>query len=176
MKINIKPLLTGTTLVVASTTGIMADPPKGLKLIPNETIDHPVFGKMKVISHREDLDFYENYEKNVKKEKDPFGKKSSEAELLAQNFIKYVLNADSLKQANVQQEDIVKFVKECCQSRAGMAALKVITANYMREYNRIKQFCEDHKGIWKRVTLSVRRKKEKIFMRKKGRFLSWKKN
>ena len=27
-----------------------------------------------------------------------------------------------------------------------MAALKVITANYMREYDRIKQFCEDHKA------------------------------
>ena len=27
-----------------------------------------------------------------------------------------------------------------------MAALKVITANYMREYDRIKQFCENHQA------------------------------
>ena len=33
MKFDIKSLLTGTTLFVASTTGIMAEPPKGLKLI-----------------------------------------------------------------------------------------------------------------------------------------------
>jgi len=140
-------------LVVASTTGIMADPPKGLKLIPNETIDHPVFGKMKVISHGEDLAFY----KEKVKEEDPFGNNSDEAELLAQNFIKYVLNADSLKQANVQQKDkqcegfsqenIKWFVRDVIsKSAAGMAMLKVITANYMREYDRIKQFCEGHRG------------------------------
>ena len=58
MKLNIKSLLTGTTLFVASTTGIMADPPKGLKLIPNETVTHPVFGEMKVISHKEDIEYY----------------------------------------------------------------------------------------------------------------------
>ncbi|MBR1843887.1 MAG: hypothetical protein IJ793_03385, partial [Opitutales bacterium] len=143
MKLNIKSLLTGATLVVASTTGIMADPPKGLKLIPNETVTHPVFGNMKVISHERDLDFYHQ---KVNSEKDPFGNKSGEAELLAENFIKYVLNADSLKQANVPQKDIVEFVDECCQSRAGMAALKVITANYMREYDRIEQFCKAHKA------------------------------
>ena len=54
----IKSFLTGTTLVAACTTGIMADPPKGLKLIPNETVTHPVFGEMKVISHKEDIEYY----------------------------------------------------------------------------------------------------------------------
>ena len=142
MKINIKSLLIGTTLVVASTTGIMADPPKELKLIPDETIDHPVFGEMKVISHGEDLAFYHQKVKDTNK---PLFENEYDEGLLAQNFIKYVLNADSLKQANVPQDDIEKFVKGCCESQAGMAALKVITANYMREYDRIKQFCEDHR-------------------------------
>ena len=143
MKLNIKSLLTGTTLVVASTTGIMADPPKELKLIPNETIDHPVFGKMKVISHGEDLAFYHQKVKDPNK---PLFENEYDEGLLAQNFIKYVLNADSLKQADVPQKDIEKFVKECCESQAGMAALKVITANYMREYDRIKQFCGKHEA------------------------------
>ena len=143
MKFNIKSLLTGTTLVVASTTGIMADPPKELKLIPGETIDHPVFGKMKVISHGEDLAFYHQKVKDPNK---PLFENEYDEGLLAQNFIKYVLNADSLKQANVPQEDIENFVKGCCQSQAGMAALKVITANYMREYDRIKQFCGKHEA------------------------------
>ena len=135
MKINIKPLLTGTTLVVASTTGIMADPPK--------TITHPVFGAMKGrISHKEDLDFYHQKVKDPNK---PLENEYDEG-LLAQNFIKYVLNADSLEQASVPQGDIENFVDECCWSQAGMAALKVITANYMREYDRIEQFCKDHKG------------------------------
>ena len=133
MKFNIKSLLTGTTLVVASTTGIMADPPK--------TITHPVFGAMKGrISHKEDLDFYHQKVKDPNK---PLENEYDEG-LLAQNFIKYVLNADSLEQASVPQGDIENFVDECCWSQAGMAALKVITANYMREYDRIKQFCEKH--------------------------------
>ena len=102
MKINIKSLLTGTTLVVASTTGIMADPPKGLKLIPNETITHPVFGKMKVISHKEDIDFYHQKVKDPNER--PYENEYDE-KLLAENFIKYVLNADSLKQVNVPQAE-----------------------------------------------------------------------
>ena len=119
----------------------MADPPKGLKLIPNETITHPVFGEMKVISHKEDIDFY--HQKVKDPNKGPYENEYDEG-LLAENFIKYVLNADSLKQANIPQKDMVKFVDECCYSQAGMAALKVITANYMREYDRIKKFCEEH--------------------------------
>ena len=142
MKFNIKSLLTGTTLVIASASNVNAVLPKGIKLIDEATITHPVFGKMRVISHKEELDFYHEKVKNLKE--DPFGDEDSEAKLLAKNFIKYVLNADSLKQAKIPQEDIEKFVKECCRSQAGMAALKVITAHYMREYDRVKQFCEKH--------------------------------
>ena len=98
MKINIKPLLTGTTLVVASTTGIMADPPNGIKLIDKAEIKHPVFGKMEVISHKEDLDFY--HQKVKDPNKSLFENEYDEG-VLAENFIKYVLNADSLKQAPV---------------------------------------------------------------------------
>ena len=143
MKINIKPFLTGATLVIASASNINAVPPKGIKLIDGATITHPVFGKMKVISHKEELEYYKKKTKDLIG-KDPFGDEDNEAKLLEENFIKYVLNADSLKQAKIPQEDIEKFVKECCRSQAGMAALKVITAHYMREYDRVKQFCEKH--------------------------------
>ena len=139
MKINIKSLLTGTTLVVASVPGIDAVPPKGIGLIDGATITHPVFGEMKVISHKEDLDFYHQKVKGT-------NGGPSDAKLLMENFIKYVLNADSMKEANIPQEDIEKFVVEACNSQAGMATLKVITANYMREYDRIKQFCKDHQA------------------------------
>ncbi|MBR1844004.1 MAG: hypothetical protein IJ793_04005 [Opitutales bacterium] len=131
MKFNIKSLLTGTTLVVASTTGIMADPPKELKLIPNETIDHPVFGEVKVISHEEDIKYY-----NEHKEYD-----------LVEDFMKYVVDVDSWKDSNVSSEDVQTILSNCvANTRAGKAMLKVITANYMREYDRIKQFYEKHKA------------------------------
>ena len=61
MKLNIKSLLTGTTLVVASASNINAVPPKGIKLIDGATITHPVFGEMKVISHDEDIKYYKDY-------------------------------------------------------------------------------------------------------------------
>ena len=67
MKINIKSLLTGTMLFVASASNIDAVPPKGIKLIDGATITHPVFGKMKVISHKEDLDFYHQKVKDPNK-------------------------------------------------------------------------------------------------------------
>ena len=141
MKFDIKSLLTGTTLFVASTSNINAVPPKGISLIDGATVTHPVFGEMKVISHKEDLDFY--HQKVKDPNKSLFENEYDEG-VLAKNFIKYVLNADSLKQANIPQSDIAKFVEETCYSQAGMAALKVITANYMREYDRIKQFCKEH--------------------------------
>ena len=128
-------------MVVASTTGIMADPPKGMELIPGETIDHPVFGEMKVISHEEDLDFYHQ---KVKKEeegaREPW-------RILREKFIQYVLGGDAFKQCKgCSQEEIEYFVRDVIsESAAGMAMLKVITANYMREYDRIKQFCEGHR-------------------------------
>ena len=151
MKFNIKSLLTGTTLIVASALNINAVPPNGIELIEGVTIKHPV-GEMKVITHKKDLGYYD---KKVKKltGKDSFKNNEKNAELLAENFIKYVLNGDSLVQANVPQKDIVQFVKNCWPKRsaesfegipAGAAALKVITANYMREYDRIKQFCKEH--------------------------------
>ncbi len=143
MKFDIKSLLTGTTLVAASTTGIMADPPKGMELIPDKTITHPIFGKMKVISHKEDLDFYKE---KVNLEKDPFGNKSGEAELLAQNFIKYVLDGNSYKENEVSEKAIQKILdQQIAATKSGRGMLKVITANYMREYDRIGEFCETNK-------------------------------
>ena len=142
MKFNIKSLLTGTTLVVASTTGIMADPPKGMELIPDKTITHPIFGKMKVISHEKDLAFYkEKVKKEEEGNREPW-------RILRENFIQYVLGNDAFKGCKYfSEEDIEGFVRDVIsKSAAGMAMLEVITANYMREYDRIKQFCEDHRG------------------------------
>ena len=116
MKINIKSLLTGTTLVIASASNIDAVPPKGIKLIDGATITHPVFGEMKVISHKEELEYYKKKTKDLIG-KDPFGDEDNEAKLLGENFIKYVLNADSLKQAEISQEDMEKFVDGCCHSQ-----------------------------------------------------------
>ncbi len=121
----------------------MADPPNGIKLIDKAKIKHPVFAAMKVISHKEDLDFY--HQKVKDPNKSLFENEYDEG-VLAENFIKYVLNTDSLQQANIPQKDMEKFVVETCNSQAGMATLKVITANYMREYDRIKQFCKKHEG------------------------------
>ena len=133
----IKSFLTGTTLVAACTTGIMADPPKGLKLIPNETITHPVFGKMKVISHKEDLDFYHQKVKKEEGNREPW-----------KNFIQYVLGDDAFEQCKYfSWEEIEGFVRDVIsKSVTGMAMLEVITANYMREYDRIKQFCEKYQA------------------------------
>ena len=142
MKLNIKSLLTGTTLFAASASNINAVPPKGMELIPNETIPHPIFGEMKVISHKEDLDFYHQ---KVKEEE---GDHRDPWRILMEKFIQYVLSDDAFKQCEgFSQEDIEWFVRKVIsKSVTGMAMLEVITANYMREYDRIKQFCEKHQA------------------------------
>ena len=58
MKLSIKTLLTGTTLVVASASNVNAVPPNGMKVIPGKFITHTVLGKMGVISHEEDIEYY----------------------------------------------------------------------------------------------------------------------
>ena len=143
MKINIKSLLTGTTLFVASASNINAVPPNGIKLIDGEMIDHPVFGEMKVISHKEDLDFYKE---KVREEEEEGARESWR--ILRENFIQYVLGGDAFKQCEYfSWEGIERFVRDVIsKSAAGMAMLEVITANYMREYDRIKQFCENHQA------------------------------
>ena len=143
MKFDIKSLLTGTTLFVASASSIDAVPPKGIELIPGVTITHPIFGEMEVISHKEDLDFYK---KKVREEEEEGVRESWR--ILEENFIQYVLGDDAFEQCeNFSQGNIEHFVRRVIsKSVAGMAMLEVITANYMREYDRIKQFCENHQA------------------------------
>ena len=131
MKFDIKSLLTGTTLFVASASSIDAVPPKGISLIDGVTVTHPIFGKMKVISHEEDIKYYDDHKGYD----------------LVEDFMKYVLNVDSYDKEYGVDEDKVKCMlgDRIAVTKAGEAALKVITANYMREYDRIKQFCEKHK-------------------------------
>ena len=148
MKFDIKSLLTGTTLFVASTTGIMADPPKGLKLIPNETITHPVFGEMKVISHKEDIGYYNGKAKCFD---------SADTKALVRNFMAYVLDGNSYKGDAVSEQNIKEILENrvaCTKSGRGM--LKVITANYMREYDRIGEFCEANKEALARCYKDVK--------------------
>ena len=128
MKFNIKSLLTGTTLVVASALNINAVPPKGIKLIKGVTITHPLFGKMEVIEHTKYYD--EHHEDDI-----------------VEDFMKYVLsNIVSHKEYNVDRDKVKNTLKKriAC-TRAGRGMLKVITGNYMSEYERIKQFCKKHK-------------------------------
>ena len=135
MKFNIKSLLTGTTLVVASTTGIMADPPKGMELIPDKTITHPIFGKMKVISHEKDIGYYNEKAKCIKRQRE-----------LVKNFMAYVLDGNSYKENEVSGKAIQKILdQQIAATKSGRGMLKVITANYMREYDRIGEFCETNK-------------------------------
>ena len=140
MKINIKSLLTGTTLVAASTTGIMADPPKGIELIPGVTITHPVFGEMKVISHEKDIQYYNGKEKHLD---------SADAEArgeLVGNFMAYVLDGNSYKENEVSEKAIQMILdQQIAATKSGRGMLKVIMANYMREYDRIREFCETNK-------------------------------
>ena len=135
MKFNIKSLLTGTIWVAASTTGIMADPPKGIELIPGVTITHPIFGKMEVISHEKDIGYYNDKAKD-----------STDTEALVRNFMAYVLDDNSYKGDEVSENAIREILDErIAVTKSGRGMLKVITANYMREYDRIGEFCKTNK-------------------------------
>ena len=137
MKINIKSLLTGTTLFAASTTGIMADPPKGIELIPGVTITHPIFGEMEVISHEKDIGYYNDKAKCLD---------STDTKALVRNFMAYVLDDNSYKGDEVSENAIREILDErIAVTKSGRGMLKVITANYMREYDRIGKFCEANK-------------------------------
>ena len=133
----IKSFLTGTTLVAASTTGIMADPPKGIELIPGVTITHPIFGKMKVISHEKDIGYYNGKAKCLD---------SADAKALVENFMAYVLDGHSYKENEVSEKAIQSILdQQIAVTKSGRGMLKVITANYMREYDRIGEFCKANK-------------------------------
>ena len=136
----IKSFLTGTTLVAASTTGIMADPPKGIELIDGATITHPIFGEMKVISHEKDIGYYNGKAKYLDNE-DAEARKE-----LIENFMAYVLDGNSYKKDEVSEGGIRKILdRRIAVTKSGRGMLKVITANYMREYDRIREFCETNK-------------------------------
>ena len=139
MKINIKSLLTGTTLVVASTTGIMADPPKGIELIDGATVTHPIFGEMRVISHEKDIGYYNGKAKY-------FDSEANKA--LVNNFMAYVLDGNSYKGDGVSEEGVREILdRRITVTKSGRGMLKVITANYMREYDRIGKFCKTNKEV-----------------------------
>ena len=138
MKINIKPLLTGTTLFVALASSIDAVPPNGMKVIPERFIIHPVLGEMEVISHKEDIEYYNSKVKGQKYGDVRYG--------LARNFMSYVIDGHSYGENKVCEKDIQRILhKRIAMTQSGRGMLKVITANYMREYDRIEEFCNTNR-------------------------------
>lgn len=137
MKFNIKSLLTGTTLVVASTCNLTAVLPKEVEFVPGETVSHPVFGEMKVISHRKDIEYYN------KRAEDP-----NDTNELVEKFVNYVINKASFTDGDCDiSKDCILAALHCMtKTRVGRAALKVITANYMRECGWSKEFLSNHRS------------------------------
>lgn len=164
MKLSIKTLLTGTTLVVASASNVNAVPPNGMEVVPGKVITHPIFGKMKVISHKGDIEYYNSKVKGQKHNyKDvEYG--------LAKNFMSYVIDGHSYGENKVCEKDIQRILHQrIAMTQSGRGMLKVITANYMREYDRIKDFAKPTKKSWRLVTKkasSIRRIWNTVALRK----------
>ena len=138
MKFNIKSLLTGTTLVAASTCNLTAVLPKEVEFVPGETVPHPVFGKMKVISHRKDIEYYNRMAKNPNDTKE-----------LVEKFVNYVINEASFTDGDcgISKDYILAALHCMTKTRVGRAALKVITANYMRECGWYKKFLSEYHDV-----------------------------
>lgn len=104
-------------------------------MIPMSTVTHPVFGKMKVIDHKEDIEYYN---------------KHCGCDLI-NDFLTYAIDVDTWKDSNISRTDVRTVLRECvANSCAGKAMLKVITAYYIREYERIKKFCLEYESELKR--------------------------
>ena len=95
--------------------------------ITNATIYHPVFGEMKVISHKDDIEYYNSKANN-----------KDDNEELANKFTEFAIRKSSFEQVN--KEELTKKLQVIAESTSGMNMLKVIIANYMREYNLTKEF------------------------------------
>ena len=138
MKIR-NALLASATLLISLVRNVAAVPPKGVEFIEGMTIMHPVFGELKVISHTRDIEYYN------KKATDP-----DDASELIRKFTDYVVNTDSWKsEGDISKESIEARLHTMTYTRCGKNILKIIITNYMRAYDRIKQFCLNNKEVLK---------------------------
>ena len=108
------------------------DAPKGIKLV-NKTVDHPVFGKMYVISHKDDIDYYD---RNVTDK--------TCRETLVNNFLYYVAEISSRE---IEPKELKEALLKMTGTKVGMNTLKVITAKYMQVYNKYKAFYDKNNVI-----------------------------
>ena len=126
MKINQSFLVNSAiTLLLTATVSAMDAETKTEIRLTGESIYHPVFGNMKVISHIDEINYYNS---NVKS--------SDNKEELADNFIKYAVKSSSFEK--IKKEELKQTLITIAESTAGMNMLKVITSNYMHEYNLLK--------------------------------------
>ena len=109
--------------------------PEGIKLV-NEKVNHPVFGEMYVISHKDDIDYYNS---NV-----PQGTK----EALVDNVFNYVLDDWTFSSfLGITKDELRDALLKMAGTKVGMNVLKVITSKYMRVYNKYKGLYEKHNVI-----------------------------
>ena len=114
MKINIKSPLTGTTLFIASTCNPTAVLPKGVEFVLEKIVTHPVFGKMKVISYRKDIEYHNEG-----------AKEPNDAKELVEKFVNYVIDKASFSDEKDISEDCILAALHCMtKTRAERAALK----------------------------------------------------
>ena len=105
---------------------------EGIEL-SNQKIEHPIFGEMKVISHRKDIDYYNNNAMN-----------SEDRVELVSKFVEYVVHEHSIMD-DKKKKYLQNKLGSIARTVAGKNMLKSITANYMRKYDSLKQFYIDNK-------------------------------
>ncbi len=107
--------------------------PEGVN-VTNNTIYHPAFGEIKVISHKDDIDYYDSKVTNKDDRKE-----------LAEKFVEYVIRASSFEK--ISKDTLNARLQVIAESTSGMNMLKVITANYMREYDLLEEFFKKNKSV-----------------------------
>ena len=104
--------------------------PKGIKLA-NKTVDHPVFGEMYVISHKDDINYYNS---KITEDEDM-------AEVLVDNVLKYVVEISS---PSIKQYELRDTLLKMASTKVGRNTLKVLSAKYMKVYDKYKEFCNKY--------------------------------
>ncbi len=105
--------------------------PESIKLV-NKTVDHPVFGKMYVISHKDDIDYYNKKSKDTTKE------------TLVNDFLYYVAEISS---PEIKPEELKGALLKMAKTKVGTNTLKVITSKYMKAYDKYREFYDKHKDV-----------------------------
>ncbi len=105
--------------------------PAGIKLA-NRKVNHPVFGEMYVISHKDDIDYYNS---NITEDT---------TEVLVDNFLKYVVE---ISLWGIKQDELRDALLKMGSTKVGMNTLKVITSKYMQQHEKYKEFYYKNEAI-----------------------------